>query len=47
VHEFIARENIKRFEDHLRKCTDAGVREILEQLLAEERAKLCNLTQNT
>ena len=35
VQEFIARENIKRFEAQLAACTDPAQRETLKRLLNE------------
>ena len=35
VQEFIARENIKRFEAQLAECTDPAQRETLTRLLDE------------
>jgi hypothetical protein len=40
VQEFIARENIKRFEAQLAKCADDLQRVTLERLLATERQRL-------
>ena len=40
MQEFIARENIKRFEAQLADCKDPEQREILSRLLAEERKQL-------
>lgn len=42
MQEFIARENIRRFEAQLANCTDPEQREILSRLLEAERL---NLTQ--
>jgi len=40
VKEFIARENIRRFETRLAACTDPEQRETLERLLGAERRRL-------
>ena len=40
MQEFIARENIRRFEAQLRTCTDSQQREILSRLLEAERLRL-------
>ena len=40
MKEFVARENIKRFQAQLDSCTDQKQREVLIQLLESERRKL-------
>ena len=40
VQEFIARENIRRFEAQLAVCSDQAQRETLSRLLAAERQHL-------
>ena len=40
MKEFVARENIKRFEARLAACTDPAQREILSRLLDEEQQRL-------
>lgn len=40
VQEFIARENIRRFEAQLAHCTDPEQRKTLSRLLEEERQHL-------
>ena len=40
VQEFIARENIKRFEAQLAACTDDKQRETLSRLLVAEKQSL-------
>lgn len=40
MQEFIARENIRRFEAQLSACTDPGQRKILSRLLEAERQRL-------
>jgi hypothetical protein len=40
VDEFVARENVHRFEDLLARATDKTERERLTALLAEARARL-------
>lgn len=40
VQEFIARENIKRFEARLAACTDAAQRRTLTRLLEEAHRQL-------
>ena len=40
VREFIARENIKRFEAQLTSCTDAEQRETLTRLLEQASREL-------
>lgn len=40
VQEYIARENIRRFEEKLESCTDPEQRKILERLLADEQGRL-------
>ena len=42
VQEFIARENIRRFEAQLSACTDPQQRETLQRLLDAERQYLKN-----
>jgi hypothetical protein len=44
---FIARENIKRFKQQLDVCTDETQRRTLEQLLADEEAKLKAIALST
>lgn len=46
VEEFIARENIKRFEAQLAYCTDGDQRSTLLKLLDEERARLATLRKS-
>ena len=40
MKEFVARENIKRFEGRLAACTDPAQREILSRLLDAEQQRL-------
>jgi hypothetical protein len=40
VQEFIARENIRRFEAQLAECTDADQRGVLSRLLEQARVDL-------
>ena len=40
MQEFIARENIRRFETQLAACVDPTQREILTRLLEAERLRL-------
>ena len=40
MQEFIARENIRRFEAQLAACSDQAQRETLSRLLAAERQHL-------
>jgi hypothetical protein len=40
MEEFIARENIKRFEAQLAACTDPEQRETLSRLLEQHRQQL-------
>ena len=40
MHEFIARENIRRFEEQLAACSDPAQRKMLQQLLETERQRL-------
>ena len=40
MQEFIARENIRRFEAQLAECDDPGQRDLLMQLLDKERQLL-------
>ena len=40
MQEFIARENIRRFEAQLADCTDPQQRETLSHLLETERQRL-------
>ena len=40
MQEFIARENIRRFEAQLAACSDAKQRETLSRLLETERQRL-------
>lgn len=40
MQEFIARENIRRFEEQLQACTDPKQRETLSRLLETEREHL-------
>jgi hypothetical protein len=40
VQEFIARENIRRFEAQLAECTNPEQRETLSRLLEDARAEL-------
>lgn len=40
MEQFIARENIKRFETQLAACKDPEQREILSRLLEQERQRL-------
>jgi hypothetical protein len=42
VQEFIARENIRRFEAQLAACTDFKQRETLSRLLEAERQRLAD-----
>ena len=44
VEEFIARENIRRFEAQLDSCTDPEQRKTLLQLLETERRRLSGAT---
>ena len=43
MQRFIARENIKRFRQQLANCTDEHQRATLNQLLAQEEARLAQL----
>lgn len=45
MEEFIARENIRRFEVQLAACTDPGQRETLSRLLEAERQHLDSLAE--
>ena len=40
MQEFVARENIKRFQSQIAACTDPAQRKVLARLLDEEREKL-------
>ena len=40
MKEFVARENIKRFEARLAACTDPAQREVLSRLLDAEQQRL-------
>ena len=40
MRDFIARENVRRFEKQLAGCSDPKQREVLLQLLEEERQRL-------
>jgi rubrerythrin len=40
MREFVARENIKRFEAQIAACTDPAQSKVLTRLLDEEREKL-------
>lgn len=40
MQEFIARENIRRFEAQLAACTDPEQRKVLSRLLETERNRL-------
>nr|WP_294503364.1 hypothetical protein [uncultured Rhodopila sp.] len=40
MERFVAECNITRFEQMLRKASDPAEQQLLEELLAEERAKL-------
>lgn len=42
MDKFIARENIKHYQEALAKETDESKRQQLKQLLAEEEVKLAN-----
>ena len=42
MREFIARENIRRFETQLAGCTDPNRRETLSRLLKNERQSLAS-----
>lgn len=46
MQEFIARENIRRFEAQLAACTDAQQRKTLLQLLETERERLTEAQAN-
>lgn len=43
MNRFIVRENVKRFQRQLNDCTDERQRQTLEELLAQEQAKLRSL----
>ena len=43
MDEFIARENIRRFEAQLKTAVDDGQRSALENLLKEERQRLMEI----
>lgn len=42
MQEFIARENIRRFEKQLADCDDPAQRQVLLQLLETERRRLAD-----
>ncbi len=42
MEEFVARENIRRFEAQLDSCTDPDRRDTLLQLLESERQRLAD-----
>ena len=46
MHEFIARENVRRFEKQLADCTDPQQRQVLLQLLEAERQRLADAEIN-
>jgi len=46
MQEFIARENVRRFEKQLADCTDPQQRQVLLQLLAAERQRLADAEIN-
>lgn len=46
MQEFIARENIRRFEAKLAACTDAEQRKTLSRLLEAERQHLAEAVAN-
>lgn len=46
MREFIARENVRRFEKQLAGCSDPKQREVLLQLLQAERAYLVDAEMN-
>ena len=47
MKEFVARENIKRFEAQLAACADPQQRETLSRLLEAERQQLRNVRVET
>lgn len=46
MREFIARENVRRFEKQLADCTDPQQRQVLLQLLEAERQRLADAEIN-
>ena len=46
MQEFIARENVRRFEKQLADCTDPQQRQVLLQLLEAERQRLADAEIN-
>lgn len=46
MEEFVARENIKRFEAQLANCTDPEQRDILSRLLEEARHRLSEAAES-
>ena len=44
MDEFVARENIKRFQEQLKNCTDERQRATLRQLLAEHEQFLSDIS---
>ena len=46
MQEFIARENVRRFEKQLADCTDQQQRQVLLQLLEAERQRLADAEIN-
>jgi len=46
VEEFVARENIKRFEAQLANCTDPEQRDTLSRLLEEARHRLSDAVES-
>lgn len=43
IDKFVARENIRRFKEHLKNCTDEAQRATLQQLLAEHEKHLAEI----
>lgn len=43
MQEFIARENIKRFEAQLADCTDEDQRQVILRLLGDEQRRLAEI----
>jgi len=46
MEEYIARENIRRFEAQLLSCADERQKEVLKGLLDQERAHLQRIRQS-
>ena len=45
MQEFIARENIKRFEAQLADCTDEEQRQVILRLLEDEQRRLAEILE--